>query len=1168
MRPLLVALALALPALPQTFTSRLTGTVTDPSNALVARATITATNTGTGVKKTAVTDASGVYSIPLLLPGVYDVRIEAAGLQSQLRAAVTLETNQTATLNFALALATTTAEVTITADAPLLQSETSGVGATLETKLIERFPLPQRDVMGLVRSLPGIIAGSQVGDARGGRNVFNSNFSVGGGRTSTNEVLLDGAPNTVGDFNGVAIVPPQDSVQELRIETSSYSAEFGRTGGGTVNMVTKAGTNQFRGNAFYYVQNDAFNANSFVNNRNSVFTVDGRAVAKPVVRRHQYGYTFGGPVLIPRLYNGRNKTFFFTAYEGRRDTDPTQGFNSIPTARERSGDFSQTVFVRPGAATGDLIRLFDPLTSRTVNGARTREAFPGNLIPASRINPIARNVLALLPAPNQPGDPITQRRNFFFNGKNSYTRDVFSARVDQFFNEKHRLFVRVNWQENLSEVPNSAIRLPDSGTVYDAFRNVGLDDTWQLSPRWTNVFRASFARFLANQLPRGPFPFDPTSLGLPTYYRDNANIPILPNFSFGFVDVGGRAYNYQPRDTPSFQNQLVRSSGKHNTRLGFEHRIYKFYPFQVFNPTGSFSFGSNFTQQDHLAAAQPGQGLGLASMMLGAGSFGFEKVEPLTALNKYWGGYLQDDYRLSSRLTLNLGLRWDTESGAMESHNRLSYFDPTASLNLPGGYKGAMYFTGNGRPRSIRQANYGNFQPRIGFALRLTNKIVTRAGYGIFFLPVATETGIVTTPFNYSLAADVLNPDYTPRNTLSNPFPAGLRPPESANRIEDGTYLLGSFPGAGTVLRDQKPGYIQQWNYALSRQVGRSSVIDVTYFGSRGVHLPIPSMQLNQIDSRYLAQGKAWLETPVDNPFFGRFSSGMLSTRQVPRLHLLKPFPQYGAAGTGLAAAFAGALLYNRPPVGDSIYHAVTVKFERRFAAGLSVNAHYTFSKLIDIGGVGNGNAFNDPSALRDIYNIRLERAVSTWDVPQRLILTYSYALPFAKGNRFLGGWELFGFHTYESGRPVVVGGPDLSRLAGAGPSRAFLTGAEPRLAYQTAMANARDFDPRCACSKPWFNTAAFVTNAAQIPEYVIPNGPRTMPNLRQDWTRNVDAVLTKRFRVTETINALLDIRAFNLFNAVWFAGPNATVTSNTFGSVTAVNSAPRRLEMGLKLNF
>lgn len=1176
--PSLALSLMAIPAVAQTFTARITGTLTDPSGSVVAGATVTAVNRGIGVGKAAATDTTGVYNIPLLIPGVYDVKAEAQGLQTQIRSGVQLETNQTATLDFALAVAAAAAEVTVTADAPLLQSETSGVGTTLETKLIERFPLPQRDVMGLVRSLPGIIAGPQVGDARGGRNVFNSNFSTGGGRTSTNEVLLDGAPNTVGDFNGVAIVPPQDSVQELRIETSSYSAEFGRTGGGTVNIVTKNGTNEYHGNALYYVQNDAFNANSFVNNRNAVFTADGRAVAKPIVRRHQYGYTFGGPIWIPRLYNGRNRTFFFTAYEGRRDTDPTQGFNSVPTARELAGDFSQTVFVRPGSAAGEQIRIFDPQTSRVVNGVRTRDPFAGNVIPANRINSIARSVLALLPAPNLPGDPVTQRRNYFFNGRNSYTRDVFSARVDQFFNEKHRLFVRMNWQENLSEVPNSAIRLPDSGTVYDAFRNVGLDDTWQISARWTNVFRVSFARFLANQLPRGPFPFDPGSLGLPDYFRDNANTPILPNFSFGFVDVGGRAYNYQPRDTPSLQNQLVRSSGKHNTRLGFEHRVYKFYPFQVFNPTGAFSFGSNFTQQDHLAAAQPGQGLGLASMLLGAGSFGFEKVEPLTAFNRYWGAYVQEDWRVTSRLTLNLGLRWDTESGAIESHERLSYFDPDADLKLPGGYKGAMYFTGRGRPRSIRQANYGNFQPRAGFAFRVSNKIVTRGGYGIFFLPIATETGIVTTPFNYSLTADVLNADFSPRNTLSNPFPSGLRPPESANRIEDGTYLLGSFPGAGTVIRSQDPGYIQQWNYAVSRQMSPSSVVDVTYFGSRGVHLPIPSMQLNQIDSRHLAQGKAWLETPVDNPFFGRFPSGMLSTRQVPRLHLLKPYPQYGTAGTGLAAAFAGALLYNRPPVGDSIYHAVTFKYEHRFHAGLSVNAHYTISKLIDIGGVGNGNAFNDPSALRDIYNIRLERAVSTWDVPRRLVMSYSYELPFGKGKRFvnragaaaqiLGGWSVFGFHTYESGRPVVVGGPDLSRLAGAGPSRAFVTGADPRFDYQQAMANARDFDPRCSCSKPWFNTAAFVTNAAQIPEYVIPNGPRTMPNLRQDWTRNIDAVITKRFRITEKVGVLVDLRGFNVLNSVWFAGPNGTVNSNTFGSVTAVNSAPRRLELGAKVNF
>jgi hypothetical protein len=1151
----------------QTFNARITGSIKDSTGSVIPQAKITATNAGTNVAKSATSGETGDYNIPLLLPGVYSVQVEAPGMATQVRNDVRLETNATVTLDFSLTVASTDTKIDVTAEVPLLQSETSGVGTTLENKLISQFPLVQRDVMGLVRSLPGIIAASQVGDARGGRNVFNSNFSVGGGRTSTNEVLLDGAPNTIGDFNGVAIVPPQDSVQELRVETSSYSAEFGRTGGGTVNIVTKSGTNEYHGGVFYYHQNDAFNANSFTNNRNRV--------ARPIVRRHQYGMTFGGPVWIPKLYQGKNKTFFFTAYEGRRDSDPTQGLFSVPTPRENSGDFSQTFFVRAGSNAGELVRIFDPLTSRVVNGQRTRDAFPNNIIPADRINRIARNVLARYPQANLPGDPITNRRNLFFNGKNEFTRDVFSTRIDHFFNEKHRIFGRFNWQENLQIFPNSAVRIPDNGNVYDQFRNIGLDDTYTFSPNLSNVFRISYARFFANQQPRGEFPFDATSLGLPSYIRDQANIPILPNFSFGFADFGGRAFNRQPRDTPAIQNNLVWNKGRHNIRLGGEYRIYKFYPFQVFNPTGSFSFGSAFTQRDHLAAAQPGEGLGLASLLLGAGSFSYEVVEPLTAFSHYVAGYAQDDWRVSSKLTLNFGLRWETETGTAESHNRLTYLDPTFRTNLPGNPQGAIFFAGNTKPRSIRQANLNNWQPRIGFAYRVNSKTVARGGYGIFFLPLGLEPGIVTTPFNFTAIADTINPDFSPRRTLSDPFPGGVPRPATAARVEDGTFLLGNFPSAGTVIRDINAGYIQQWNFAVQRQIARTTTVDATYFGSRGVHLPVPSMQLNQIDSRYLQQGGAFLTQLVDNPFFGQFSSGLLSARQVPRIQLLKPFPQFASPNAGLPGAYSGTVLINRPPVGDSTYHALTVRFERRYSQGLSISAHYTFSKLIDIGGVGNGNAFNDPSAFRDIYNIRLERAVSVWDVPQRMIATYSYELPLGKGkkwlnssallDRFIGGWTIFGFHTYESGRPVVIGGPDLSRLAGASPSRAsVVAGIDPRIDYSQAVANARNFSPACNCTPPWFNTAAFSTT----PEFVIPNGPRNMPNLRQDWTRNVDAVVSKKFAVTEKVAGVLEFRAYQVFNNVWFAGPNGTVNSNTFGSVTAVNSAPRRLELGAKINF
>lgn len=1152
----------------QTFNARITGTIQDATGARVPNATVTALQVGTNVKKSTPTDESGVYNIPLLLPGVYEVTVEAAGLQTQVRKDVRLEINQTATLDFSLAVAQTATSIEITADVPLLQSETSSMGATLETKLIEQIPLAQRDVMSLVRLMPGVIAGSQVGDARGGRNVFNSNFSVGGGRTSTNEVLLDGAPNTIGDFNGVAIVPPQDSVQEMRVETSSYSAEFGRTGGGTVNIVTKAGTNEYHGGAFYYHQNDAFNANSFTNNRNNI--------QRPVVRRHQYGVTFGGPLQLPKLYNGKDKTFLFFAFEGRRDSDPTQGLNSVPTARELAGDFSQTFVLRSAIAGPELVRVFDPLTSRVVGGVRTRDPFPGNAVPPGRISPISRNVLNLYPQPNLPGDPVTNRRNYFFNGKNEYTRDVISARVDHYFNSNHRLFGRINWQENLQEFPNSAIRLPDNGNVYDTFRNIGVDDTWQITPSFSSVFRLSFARFFANQLPRGEFPYDPTQLGLPAYYRDQSNVAILPNFSFGFVDFGGRAYNRQPRDTPAIQENLLYVKGKQTIKFGGEYRIYKFYPFQVFNPTGSFSFGSNFTQQDHLAAASPVQGLGLASFLLGNGSFSFEKVEPLTAFSHYAGFYFQDDLRLNSKLTVNFGLRWETETGTAESHDRLTYFDPTFRTNLPTNPFGAIFFTGQGNPRSIRQQNLQNWQPRVGFAYRMNSKMTARAGYGIFYLPLGLEPGIVTTPFNYTAVADVVNPDFTPKNTLANPFPGGIPKPSSTNRVDDGTFLLGNFPTSGTVFRQQEAGYVQQWNVGFSRQLARTSMIDVTYFGSRGIHLPIPSMQANQIDSKNLALRGAYLTQNVPNPFFGSFTSGLLAGATVPRIQLLKPYPQFASPTSGLAGAYGGTLLYNRPPVGDSVYHAMTIRFERRLSQGLSVSTHYTFSKLIDIGGVGNGNAFNDPSALRDIYNPRLERAVSTWDVPQRLIISYSYELPFGKGKKFLnssnrlvdllaGGWSVFAFHAYESGRPVVIGGPDLSRLAGASPSRAsVVAGEDPRIDYAQAVQNARNWSPTCNCTPPWFNTKAFSTT----PEFVIPNGPRNMPNLRQDWTRNVDMNIEKRVRLTEKVGMMLQFRGFNVFNNVWFAGPNGTVNSATFGSVTAVNSPARRLEVGAKINF
>lgn len=1160
------ALLCPLGLLAQTFNARITGTITDAAKAAVPAAAVTARNIDTNVRKSVRSDTSGTYDIPLLLPGNWEVTVEAPGLQTQVRKGVLLEASEVVTFDFALPVSAVATAVEVTGDAPLLQTETSSVGTTLESKIIEDYPLPERDVLGALRSIPGVV--SNAGNARGNRNVFDSNFSVAGGRSSFNEVLLDGASNTIGDFNGVVILPSPDSVQELRVETSTYSAEFGRSGGGVVNIVTKSGTNKFHGVLYDYEQNTAFNANSFSSNR--------FGIPRARLHRHQYGGTLGGPVEIPKLYNGRNKTFFFGSYEGRRENNPVgDQLYSVPTARELAGDFSQTV-VKVGNVIKP-IQIFDPTTTQLINGRYIRTPFPNNVIPPDRLNPIAKAVAANYPAPNRPGNALTSRQNFYFRDQQKYSRDLDSGRVDHYFTDRHRFFGRFNFQENLEKNPGNIVQFASTGSTHDNFKNFGVDDTYQISTALSSVFRYSYTRFRANLVPN-TLGFDPTKLGLPSYYRDAANVLFFPNFSFSsgeaFPNLGGTAYNNQPRDTQGLQENLVCVKGRHNLHLGGEYRLYRFYPFQVFNPTGSFSFGHSFTQQDALVASQPDLGFDFASFLLGTGNFSFEHVEALSTYHHYAGAYAQDDWKVTKNLTLNLGIRWEVETGTGEAHNRLSYFDPNAKNPIPNGPKGAILFTGSGNASTLRAANWLNFGPRVGAAYRLGSKTSLRAGYGIFFLPVGLEPGLVDTPFNYSVSADNLNPDYTPKVTLSNPFPNSLTKPSSAAPVNDGSYRLNN--SINTVLRDQPSEYMQEWNFGISRELPRSIVIGVTYYGSRGVHLPIPSLQLNQIDSKNLARGGTYLTERVPNPYYGYFFTGLLGQPTIPREQLLKPYPQYAANNS--ADAFGGSLIYNRPPVGDSDYHAVTLKVEKRFSQGLSLSGFYTISKLLDTGGIGNGAAFQEPSALRDIYNTRLEKSVGDFDVPQRIVINYSYDLPFGKGKKFLdhgrlmnqvaGGWTILSVHTVESGRPIGIGGNDLSRLAGANPSRAsVVAGQLAKLPLAQSEANARAYDPACNCTKPWFNTAAFTTT----PEFTIPNGPRLDPNLRTDHIRNWDMTLNKRFRIREGVNLAVQSHFFNVLNSVYFGSPIAGVTSATFGSTTATYpqyTGPRRVELGAKLSF
>jgi len=1148
-------------AMGQTFTARLSGVVSDANAAPVPEAKVTAVQTSTGARASSLTDSRGTYVFPLLPPGTYEIAVEKTGFQKQLQRQVVLEVNSATVLPFQLAVASLSVEVQVTDEAPVLQTESGGVGTTVDSRTIDELPLVQRDVMAVVRLAPGVIAKGQVGDARGGRGVFNSNFSVGGGRTSTNEVLLDGAVNTIGDFNGVAFSPPPDSVQEFRVETNSFSAEFGRTGGGVVNIVTKSGANAFHGTTYYYHQNDFLNANSFTNNR--------FGTPRPVLRRHQYGLSVGGPVWIPGLYKGKNKTFFFTAFEGRREKDPVRNVTSVPTDLERAGDFSETRFL--SAAGAQLINIYDPETSRVDNGVRSRALFPGNLVPASRINTVSARMLREYPEPNRLGSSVTGRQNYLFAGARTYSRDLWTTRVDQIFGERHRLFGRYSQQHSLDTQPSVKVRFTNSNNTKDSFFNFGLDDTYQITPRLFNVFRYMVVRYRANLL-SNTLGFDPTTLGLPNYIRDSANVLIYPNVSVGsgIPELGGTAFNNQPRDTQGFQENLVYAAGRHTMKMGGEYRLYRFYPYQVANPTGSYGFSQNYTASDQLGTARPEQGLGLASFLLGFGNFAYEKVEPLSAYQHYFGGYFQDDYKVNSRLTLNLGMRWETETGTGEAHDRLTYFDRKAPNPLGG--NGAILFTGGKNPRTIRQTNWKNYAPRFGFAYRMNPRTVIRGGYGLFYLPIGLETAIVTTPFNFTLNADVFNANYSPKTTLSDPFPGGITRPGSTNRVEDGSYRTGT--NANIVLRDQPNSYVQQWNVAFARQLSRNTGLELTYFGSRGVRLPTNSLELNQIDPKNLASGGTYLNELVPNPYLGKGAGGLLSLARIPRMQLLKPFPQFASPTT--ANAYGTSLLYFRPPVGDSIYHAFTVRLDRKFSRGFSLTAHYTVSKVIETGGGGNGIAFLDPAGIRDIYNIRLERSVGSFDVPQRFVMTAAVGLPLGKGKRFLnrggltnrlvGNWQFFTNTLVQSGLPVNVGGPDLSRIAGASPSRASVVpGVVAKLPLSESIENSRAWDGRCGCTKPWFNPQAFTTT----PEFSLPNGPRFLPNIREGWLRTTDVNLQKSVLYRDRYRLSLQLRGFNVFNQVTFNGPSViAVNQANFGSAGGVQDNARRVEVGAKIYF
>ncbi|HZS52198.1 MAG TPA: carboxypeptidase regulatory-like domain-containing protein [Bryobacterales bacterium] len=1140
LRGVLLALLAATLSFAQQITGSITGTVMDPAGAAVANAQVKLTNTGTGAVENAITDESGNFRFLLLPPGTYSLEASAPGFKLFRRDGIIVEVDRSLAVPVALQIGQVTETVEVQGGTPLLEPNTSSLGTVMEEKKVEDLPLNGRNPMGLANLIPTVR-----GIGYFGGQVLSSwrlaAVGIGGGQPLTNGYLVDGIANDKMVDSGPMTFLTVDDTEEFKVQTNSMSAEFGRTTGGVISMISKSGTNELHGSLFEFLRNDKLNANDFFANK------AGRKIAPDKV--NQFGGTLGGPII-------KNKLFYFFNYEGYRERSASIETITSPTAAQRAGDFSGLT-----TSTGQLITIYDPTTTvpdPSNPGRFIRSAFPGNKIPADRINLVGQNILSYYPQPNLPG----LSSNLFLTGATPINKDTETIRLDYNISPTKRLAGRFTddrlaWQfanffNNIADVDGRLISIPR--------RNAFISYTDSFSPTLLFDSRIGFSHQTeAYSIPSQGF--DITKLGLPaSLLAQSQNAPNAPQGVFPRLSVsdlttfGGTAAAANHTNTGSASATLTKIRGSQTWKFGYEFRLYQRNEFTLNSPVGSYTFNRGFTQGPNPDQASATAGYSVASLLLGTPASAFAGINASSAVTlRYNALFFQDDWKVSRKLTLNLGLRWDKDGAPTERYNRYENFDPDVAspLKAPGlTLRGGLVYSGvNGHPRAFYTSPSKDFQPRFGFAYQLQAKTVLRGGFGIMFVPT-TQGQYTPSQIGFSSTTPMVTSNdggRTPANTLSNPFPNGLTPPTGAS--------LGALTGIGTgvtgQLYNQGRGYSEQWNFTIQHQPWENWLVEVGYMGNRGVHLFMYNQDIDWLPNQALSLGSALGQT-VPNPFYGVITSGPLAAAQVPQYWLMLPFPQY--AYTSLPTS-QGGVISPISYLNNSIYHALTVKVEKRFSRGFSLLASYAASKLLDLGDnltqVRPGGVSG--YLVQNWNNLSAERSKSLYDVPQRLVVTALWDVPLGKSGNPLyravaGGWQLNAITTLQSGLPIPLG----ANLTGVGNRPSVVAGVSDKASSQSLS--------------QWFNTAAFTAPAP----YSYGNASRTLPDVLSDGLFSMDFSAFKNFSVREKYQFQFRAEAFNLTNTPTFEVPGTMYGSPTFGQVTATafTPKPRVIQFGLKLRF
>lgn len=1144
-RPFLLLCLLAMAAgliLGQSYTASIRGTVTDATGAAVPGAKVTVTEAERNIPRSTVTDEAGRYFFTALPPGRYTLSIEASGFKRYIQADFPLAVQQQATINVQLQVGEVTTAVEVTGAAPLLNTTIASLGQVVENKYILALPNLGRDSLVLAYLTPGVVGSA------GRRGDTNTNFVANGARNSTSDVLIDGVTSTTVEQNSgitdLKYKPSVDAVQEFKMQTNFFPAEYGQTGGAVINMVTRSGTNDFHGTGYYFFRHADLNANGWFANR--------AGSARPYYRRDQLGGVLGGPIK-------KDKTFFFANYEYTKAKSPLSYTATFPTPEQRRGDFSKTFF-----GDGRLIQVFDPFdTFINSAGQLERRPFPGNIIPESRWDPVARNALRYFPEQNQVTNPITNTNNWFAQGINESPSHSILFKGDHNLNDKMRLTARYSHFRGEGNPPN----LFGKGNPAFTFNN---------GPNWTRTHQGVFD-FTRTETPTliwtvryghtyssyartAMEPFDLTTLGFPQYMKETATYLVFPTIApEGYTDIGTEGWLIMDRQegVHHLTGSVTKITGGHSIKFGGEYRFNYLDYQQPGYPSGQFTFSSQVTRRLQNVGNNY-EGNGLATMLLGWGTGGQFHIEPkVFSRSRYSGMYIQDDWKVTRRLTLNLGLRYEFDIPRWELQDRYSYWDlnAPAPFQIPGfvPLNGVLRFVGGDR-RSDFKGDYNNFSPRLGFAYALNNKTSIRGAWALLYqLSRATVYGRPTAGFtSNSTPVFSLDSNATLYARLSNPYPDGMVLPPG--RAQGDWTLIGL--GVGTTVPDwnRNPEYYS-WNFSVQREVGWQSLVEVNYTGSRGAHLFVPFTSLSPLDPQYWSLGRTALQAFVPNPFFGYIRDSRavnLNRPTVQRFRLFRPMPHFDGTSSGTA----------EPPAGSSYYHALQLKWEKRMSHGLTFIGHYTWSKMIDDSSIGSGNYawLGGSTAMQNPLNRKLEKSLSAHDIAHRAVLSGAYQLPFGKGKRFygdanrildafIGGWEVSAFWLLQGGNPLQI-----SQSGGVlwnGTQRPNLIG-DPSTSGRMQDRLNNYFNPN-AFSRPdpdTFGTA---------PRYLNYRGPGI---------RTIDAALLKNWTTKEGQRFEFRLEAVNATNTPIFSDPASGYGAANFGQITGTKVGSRNVQLGLKYYF